>query len=259
MRLRRFLGAPCIWIAVTGGQIAAGQPAPEQRISVLNLVHTARQIRFEVQNNYTSAITFWQLRLQARCPDGKLAEAGGWSSDALRTVAAGADGDLFAPLPIPPIAPGGRREFSFIRPLDVGSEAGDCDASEFKDLSVIFADGTGAGPAEVIKAHMAERHIQSETLKGWISPLRGIVNAGDPVAELRLIRARLDDEYEDCEGRPLRDDELVRCGVMNRELRGGVIDLINQMRRTNGQSESAHERLERMAGFWERFQSLLAQ
>lgn len=236
-----------------------GQSNPEPRVLVFNLVHTARQIRFEVHNNYTSAVTFWQVRLHAACPDGTMAEAGGWSSDALRTIAAGSDTDLFAPLLILPIAPGGWRQFSFPRPVDVSSVAGDCDLSEFKDLTVIFADGTGDGPAELIAAHKAERHLRSETLKHWIGPIRDMLNADDPVAALKHLRARLDEEYDDCEGRPLRDDEFVRCGVMNRELRQSITEQINQSRRVGEPSESAHDRLERMVGFWDRFEGLLAK
>jgi hypothetical protein len=228
-------------------------------VSVVNLEHTARQIRFEVHNVYTSAITFWQVRLQAACPDGTMVEAGGWSFDSLRTMAAESDADLFDPAPITPIAPGDRRQFSFVRPLDVASAAGDCDASEFKDLTVIFADGKGVGPAELIAAQLSERHTQSQTLKHWIGPIHEMLNTEDPIAALKHLRALLDEEYDDCEGRPLRDDEMVRCGHMNRALRWSVTEQINQMRRIGDSPESTHEKLERMVLFWTRFQELLAQ
>jgi hypothetical protein len=248
-------------------RLAAGQSIPDQRISVLNLVHTARQIQFEVQNNYTSAITFWQLRLHAACPDGSVAGAGGWESDALRTIAAGEDAGLFAHMPIQPIAPGARREFSFVRDLGVltlqssrigAPEARDCDPSEFQDLTVIFADGTGAGSADLIAAHLAERHTQSETLKQWIGPLHDLLNADDPVGGLQRLRRRLDEEYEDCDGRVLRQDKLVRCGIMNREVRQLVNEQINQIQGANERPEAARKRVERMVGFWDRFEDLLA-
>jgi len=63
----------------------SGQTSSDPRISLYGHSEDATGIRFEHRNNYNAPVTFYQVRLQARCPDGTLAETGGWSFDTLRT------------------------------------------------------------------------------------------------------------------------------------------------------------------------------
>jgi hypothetical protein len=252
--LRRVLMA----LALTGAWACSvtGQSAPDPRISIVNLVHTDRRIRFELRNNYSSPITFWQLRLEAACPDGSVAAAGGWGSDALWTIAAGADAELFAPVSIESILPGGLRQFEFPRPLDVFSQAGECDASKFKDLTVIFADDTGVGLPELIASQLAKRRLLAETLQQWMGQIHDLLSADDPAAALKVLRARLDDEHEDFQVKRLREDDTERL-IMNRQIRQVIDPQFLQMRRMNETTEAARQRVERMVGFLDRLAELL--
>jgi hypothetical protein len=235
-----------------------GQSSADSRFSIVNLVHTDREIRFELQNNSNSAITFMQLRLEAACPDGTAVPVGGWGADALWTIAAGEDGELFAPVRIEPTLAGGLRPMEYPRSSVVNSQAGACEASRFKDFTVIFEDGVGGGHPELIALQLAKRRLQAETIRKWAGELHALLNADDPTTALKALRARLDVDYDDSQMNQLTEEESERL-IMSREIRQVVDRQFISIRRLNESVETARRRVERMVGFFDRLESLLRE
>lgn len=237
---------------------AMGQSSADSRISIDNLVHTDRKIRFDLRNNSNSAITFMQLRTEAACPDGTVVPTGGWGTDALWTIAAGEDGELFAPVRVEPMLAGSLRQMEYIRSSVWNSAAGECEPSRFKDFTVIFEDGIGVGQPELVAEQLAKRRLQAETLKQWAGELHALLDADDPAAALKELRQRLDGDYDDSQMKQLTEDESERL-IMNREIRQVVDRQFVSVRRLNEPFERARQRVERMVGFFDRLESLLKE
>jgi hypothetical protein len=158
VRLPHFPHGRCCFVLLTLAGCASGQTSSDNRISLFNYSEDTTRIRFTIRNNYSFPIIFYQVRLQARCPDGSIADAGGWSFDTLRARASQPDLQYLSPLQIDPIEPGKTDEFAFVRPAEVSSvtfsgrtaEIQACQPSALKDFTAIFADGTATGVRELI-------------------------------------------------------------------------------------------------------------
>ncbi len=263
MRFRLLRHKRSLLVLLTAAGYAIGQTSPGPRLALYDYGEDAKFIRFTVQNNHSSPITFYQVRLQAKCSDGTVVEAGGWSADSTRTRAAQTDLTEFAPIEIESIDPGGSHPFQFIRPLDVGrvvlngqaTETITCELSTLKDFTAIFADGNASGNRELIDKQFVLWQAQQRELKRWLGPLHELRASQDTRAGIKGFRDRLIREYDDCEDRPLADAELTKCQV-NREIWHQVNALWQRMQSS---SEIDANAVVRLADYWDRVAALLQQ
>lgn len=256
----RYEGSLFLLLAVAG--CAVGQTSSDTRFSLDGYSEDAKLIRFTIQNNHTSPITFYQVRLQAKCSDGAAVEAGGWSFDTTRTRAAQPDLGEFAPIKIEAIDPGSSHRFEFIRPLDVSifksgqaAETITCQPSTLEDFTAIFADGAGSGVRELIDKQFGIWQAQQNELKHWLGPLHDLRASQDTNAAIESLRDSLTHEYDDCEDRPLADGELTRCQI-NRE----VWHQVNGLRqRLQSSPQGGGAAVVRLAEYWDRVVEILEQ
>jgi hypothetical protein len=247
--------------AITAQAVAKVRGPCMLRISLYNYSEDSTRIRFALQNNHAAAITFYEVRLQARCPDGTVAEAGGWSFDTLRTRAGQPDLREFAPLQIETIEPGNTHQFEFVRPVEASTttvrgqvaETHTCQPSTLKDFTAIFMDGTGVGVRDLIDKQFVNWQSERDELKRWLASLHELRNAQDMSAATKNFQDRLNQAYDDCEDRALTDQRIIQC-QMNREI-------WHQMNRTWQQLRSAPESgadtIARLVNYWDRVADLL--
>jgi len=263
MRIRRLRRERSLLVLLAVAGYAVGQTSPDPRLSLDGYSEDAKLIRFTIQNNHTWPITFYQVRLQAKCSDGAVVEAGGWSFDSTRTRATQPDLGEFAPIKIEPIDPGSSHRFEFIRPLDVSgatfsgqtAETITCQPSTLKDFTAIFADGSGIGVLELIDKQFVIWQEQQNELKHWLGPLHGLRAAPDPSAALNSLRDSLTHEYDDCEDRPLANGELTKCQI-NREVWHQVNGLRQRLRSSPQGGGAA---VVRLVEYWDRVVEILEQ
>jgi hypothetical protein len=271
------LGAPCenrrvkFWrparergfvILLAVASCASGQTFTDRRITLYGYSEDATRIRFDVQNNYVAPITFYQIRLQAKCQDGTFVNAEGFSTDTLPSRASQRGFQDLTPFRTEAMEPGETRHFEFPRPGEVhgvkvargaAAETYICDPAILKDFTVIFGDGTALGPHDLVDQQFAIWRAQREALKHWLDALHGLGSARDASAAVRSLRDKLNEAYDDCEDRPLTQQQIVPCQV-NRE----IFHQVNKVWQLRSLSpETISGAVVRLTEYWERVAVLL--
>ena len=240
---------------------ASAQTSSDPRISLFNYNEEPTRIRFTLRNNHNAPITFYQVRLQSQCPDGRAVDAGGWSLDTLRTRAGEPDLQEFSSIQVETIEPGETHQFEFVRPGEVstttvnahGSETHMCQPATLKDFTVIFMDGTGIGVPELIEKQFVNWQRERNEVTRWLAPLHELRIARNVSVATQSLRDRLNEAYDDCEDRTLTDQKIAEC-QMNREVWHQVNRVWQQLRSapTNG-----IETIARLINYWDRVADLL--
>jgi hypothetical protein len=242
---------------------AMGQVPSDARIALHAYSEDANRIRFAVQNNHSAPITFYQVRLQAQCPDGTVVEAGGWSFDTTRTRAAQTDLGEFAPVAVETIDPGKIHQFEIVRPIEVSQVAGGaqsaetqtCQPSTLKDFTAIFADGSGVGIRELIDKQFVIWQVQHQELKRWFESIHELQASQNTSAAIKGLRDSLNQEYDDCEDRPLTDARLTQCQI-NREIWHQVNSIWQRVRSS---PKADADTVAHLIDYWNRVAELLQQ
>lgn len=240
---------------------ASGQTSSDPGISLFGYSEDATVIRFALRNNRNVPVTYYEVRLQAQCPDGTVAQAGGWSFDTLRTRAGQPNLSEFAPLQIETIELGDTHQFEFNRPIVMSTstvsgqvaETRPCQPSTLKDFTVIFLDGTAIGAHEVIEQQFVRWQTERDELKQWLDLIHDLRTAQDAVVAMKSLRDKLDQGYDDCEDRVLTPQRTIQC-QMNREIRQTVNRLWHRLRSS---PENGVDTTARLVSYWDLAADLL--
>jgi hypothetical protein len=164
----------------------------DPRISVSDVAfdESRRVLELKLGNEGPELITAYHVLVTQDCPEGKFN-----GTDAVMKLLPVLDpeqvGEWYrSSSGNGPILPRSSREIS-VRLDRRETSKGPCSGASVRAVSAVFADGTGAGSAEVIEQILEHRRGESEQYSRWLGPFREALSAETPAVALAALQDQM--------------------------------------------------------------------
>ena len=189
---------------------------PRIRVSDVAFDESRRVLELKLGNEGPELITAYHVLVTQDCPEGKFS-----GTDAVMRLLPVLDpeqvGEWYrSSSGNGPILPGSSREIS-VRLDPRETSAGPCSGANVRAVTVVFADGTGAGSAEVIEQILEHRRGESEQYSRWLGPFREALSAEASVVALTALKDQIEGN-DPADAADDSDDHLSGAGSAHRDI-----------------------------------------
>ena len=245
----------CLWLLLWCAGSALGQVSdPRVNLSGVAFDESRRVLDLKLENKGSEPITAYHVLVTQNCPEGKFT-----GTDAVMKLLPVLDpeqvGEWYRSSPgNGSILPGSGREISF-RLDRRETSMGPCSGANVRAVTVVFADGTGAGSADVIEQILDHRHGESGQYQRWLSPLQDALKAEDPAASLTALQTKIEGDDPSVAASD-SDDRNSGADSAHRD----ILSRVKQLARLFTQNgDAAHEIADKMLRLYELRAAALAR